>query len=312
MLLIMDDLRIALAQVTCRVGDLPSNLAKHRTFAAQAAEKGAEVICFPECSLTGYPDYQDVALQAHQQRLDGELGQSMAALSQETGLLVLAGMIEEGDGCVYNTQLIARSGEIVGAYRKAHISDAEGQFFAAGDELPVWEHRGTTFGMQICYDNHFPEGARVLALRGAEVLFCPYGSPGPCTPEGYEAKQARWLRYLCARAIDNSAYVCVVNQVGDAGYSKNGKPAESISSTPRDAHSGMTIYPGGSMVLNPWAEVMARARPESEDLLIVDLSAEALREKREDDLQHFLPYRRPSLYEDLTTRGKRSGSAFEK
>ena len=295
----MKDVRIALGQVNCLAGDLEANLAKHREFALLAAGQGAQIICFPESSLTGYPKYEDESMRDHAQPLDGALGRAMADLSQETGLVVMAGLIESGDGCFYNSQLVAAEGRILGVYRKTHIADIEAVFFAAGNQLPVFIHQQINYGVQICYDNHFPESARSLALRGAEVIFCPYASPGPCTQQGYDSKQARWLRYQSARAFDNSIYTCLVNQVGNSGY---GQPEDKdqITSNPEDTHEEMREYPGGSMVLSPWGKVIARAKPESEDLLVTDLKAEILNQKHQDGINFFTRYRRPDLYGDLS------------
>ena len=297
-LMLMNDLRIALAQMNCPVGALEANLDKHRALAEQAATREAAAICFPECSLTGYPRYDDVAMKEHAQTLDGPLARAMVELSARSGILVLAGFIEAGDNCVYNTQIVAGSGELLGSYRKVHLCAPEAAFFAAGSDLPVWKYNRTTFGVQICFDNHFAEAARVLALRGAEVIFCPYGSPGPCTEEGGDAKRARWLRYQPARAFDNSMYLCVVNQVGATGY----PPADDgdLKSKPEDTHCGVAEFPGGSMVINPWGEVIAQAKAAAEDLLIVDLPAEPRQQKMQDKIQDFRRYRRPELYGDLT------------
>ena len=292
----MNDLRVALAQMNCPVGELTANLDKHRVLAEQAAQQGANAICFPECSLTGYPSYDDVAMEEHAQALDGPLAQAIVELSARSNLLVLAGLIEAGDNSVFNTQMVASSGKLLGAYRKTHLSAPEATFFAPGSDLPVWECHGTGFGIQICFDNHFAEAARVLALRGAEVVFCPYGSPGPCTPAGSEAKRARWLRYQPARAFDNSVYLCVVNQVGAAGYPQG---HEGLQSTPEDTHCGVTEFPGGSMVINPWGEVIAQVEAAREDLLVVDLPATARQQKLQDEIQDFRRYRRPELYGDL-------------
>ena len=294
----MKDIRIALGQLTCLVGDLEGNLAKHCEFTRMAAREGAEIICFPESSLTGYPKYEDKKMKEHAQSVDDPLAFALADLSKETGLTVLAGIIEVGDQVVYNTQLVADAGRIVGVYRKTHIAESEAIFFASGGDLPVFSHSSAKYGVQICYDNHFPEAARTLALRGAEIIFCPYASPGPCTQLGYEAKQARWLRYQTARAFDNSVYMCLVNQVGECGYTK--KLKRPIESTPEDTHPDLLgEFPGGSMVLDPWGNVVARAKPEVEDLLIVDLEAATLYQKREDSLNFFTRYRRPDLYGEL-------------
>ena len=293
----MDDIRVALAQITCPLGKLTDNVEKHRRYAKRAAEEGAKVVCFPELSLSGYPT-EDSAVLDVTHPPDGEPAQAMQDLSTETGLVILAGYVErsQGEG-VYNTQLVVSPSGILGAYRKTHVAGPEARRFRRGDNLPVYSQPGITFGVQICYDNHFPESARTLALRGAEVVFCPYGSPGPFTEEGLAAKRERWLRYLPARAFDNSVYLVVVNQVGSAVTEESG--STHVPSTARDTHVDLPAFPGGSMVLNPWGEVVANTQPLAEDLLVVDLRAEVLEEKRQDDLQFFTRFRRPDLYQDV-------------
>jgi predicted amidohydrolase len=136
-------------------------------------------------------------------------------------------------------------------------------------------------------------------LKGAEVIFAAYASPGPNSIEGLTGKRNRWLRYLPARAFDNSVYVVAVNQVGKSGAEDRQNPESSSSSTARDTHSGMTEFPGGSMVINPWGEVIAEAQPLVEDLMVVDLTRAVLEDKRRDALQFFTHFRRPELYDEL-------------
>ncbi len=296
----MKDVRVALAQIECRLGKLGANLEKHRHYAELAAQAGARLICFPELSLTGYP-FQDSIVPDLAQPLKGELGESIRELSRSTGLLILAGLLERGPrGAIFNTQLVARPGGRLDAYRKTHSAGPELSRFHLGQRLPLFSHAGLRFGVQICYDNHFPESARSLSLRGADAIFSPYASPGPCTSEGLAAKHSRWLRYLPARTFDNSVYLLLVNQVGGSAAAA----ASPVESTPRDTHSDLAEFPGGSMVLNPWGEVMCEAKPLAEDLVLVKLQAAVLEEKRKDPLQFFNRFRRPELYEELfrTTR----------
>jgi len=274
----MHDIRIALAQITCPVGQLAQNLEKHRQYTRRAAQAGAHLICFSEGSLTGYPAGPDVPHELAQ-TLDGELCRSLIALSAETKVLVLAGLVErDRSGVLYNTVVVAAPQGLIGGYRKAHVSCTEIHRFNEGDEFLTFSWHGSTFGVQICYDMHFAEMTRCLALRGAEVILALYASPDPCTPEGHAAKRNRWLKYLPARAFDNSVYVVAVNQVGSSG------PLE---------------YPGNSIVFDPTGEIMAEATPMKEDLLIVNLAAAGLLAKRREALQFFTQFRRPELYGEL-------------
>jgi N-carbamoylputrescine amidase len=274
----VEDLRVAAAQITCPVGRLAENLDKHRRYTRRAADAGARVVCFSEASLTGYP-VGDAVPHELAQPLPGELSRELVALSAETGLLVLAGLIErDRSGVLYNSMFAAGPTGLVGAYRKAHVACSEIHRFYHGDEFLVFPWCRTTIGVQICYDMHFPEMTRCLALRGAEVIFALYASPDPCTPQGHASKRSRWLKYLPARAFDNSVYVVAVNQVG---------------------HNGAIEFPGTTVVFNPSGDLMAEAQPLVEDLLIVDLTEVALRDKRRDALQFFTHFRRPELYAEL-------------
>lgn len=289
----MKDIRVALGQITCLVGNLDDNVEKHRLFAMQASEAGASIIAFPELSLSGYPETKELTASLAQPP-DGELGSVAVSIAKEAGVTVVAGFLEKDPaGEYYNSQLVASPSGLEGVYRKIHVPFPENARFNQGNSLPVYTSNGSTFGVQICYDNHFPEAARTIALQGAEIIFGCYASPGPCTEEGVKAKHDRWLRYLTARAFDNSVFMAIVNQVGRS----SGEPAtEPTSSSSRETHTGMSEFPGGSLALNPWGEVIAEAKPMVEDLLIVDLDSATLMEKRGDDLQFFDNYRRPDLY----------------
>jgi predicted amidohydrolase len=274
----VEDIRIAAAQITCPVGRLAENVDKHKRYTRRAAQAGARIICFSEASLTGYP-VSDRVPHELAQPLPGELSREMVALSAETGVLVLAGLIErDRSGVLYNSLMVAGPSGLLGAYRKAHVACSEIHRFYHGDEFLVFSWGRTTFGVAICYDMHFPEMARCLALRGAEVIFALYGSPDPCTPQGHAAKRSRWMKYLPARAFDNSVYVIAVNQVGN---------------------NGAIEFPGTTLVFNPSGDVVAEAQPLVEDLLIVDLTEAALQEKRREALQFFTHFRRPELYAEV-------------
>src|SRR5262249_27320441 len=145
--------------------------------------------------------------------------------------LLLAGLIEKDrSGVLYNTAVVAAPTGLLGAYRKAHVACSEIHRFYHGDEFLVFSWGKTTFGVQICYDMLVAEMTRCLALRGAEVIFALYASSDPCTAQGHAAKRSRWLKYLPARAFDNSVYVVAVNQVGN---------------------NGAIEFPGNSLVFNP-------------------------------------------------------------
>jgi predicted amidohydrolase len=272
----VNDVRIAAAQIASRVGDIEGNLAKHRDFAGRAFEAGAHFVCFPELSLCGYPLDGDLPHELARP-LDGELGHAVAALADEFGIVALAGLLESApSGVLYNTQLIASPGGRLESYRKTHVPTSEIGRFRPGSQLPVFRLEHAVVGVQICYDSHFPEATTVQALSGAEIVFMPHASTGS---ETREEKRARWLRYLPARAYDNGVFVVVVNQA--------------------DPERG---FPGITIALDPWGEILGEADPDEEDLLVVDLRAETLARRRAVAETFFLHFRRPELYGPVSRR----------
>jgi N-carbamoylputrescine amidase len=170
----------------------------------------------------------------------------------------------------------------MGKYCKLHLSRGERKFFEGGNRIPTFRLGRTTFGVQLCYDAHFPELSTLLALKGAEVLFVPHASPPPESPD---QKRGRWLRYLAARAYDNSVYLVACNQTGDGG-------------------AGIK-FTGVALVLDPRGEVLGETSGEEERMLIADLKADALAKVRKARVGFFLANRRPELYEGLSAHAIR-------
>jgi predicted amidohydrolase len=272
----MDDVRVAAAQIGSNVGDAGGNLAKHREFVERARRASADIVCFPELSLCGYPldgpIPHDLA-----SPIDGDLVRTVAALADESNVVVMAGMLESApSGVLYNTQLVAIPGRGVDSYRKAHVPTSEIGRFRPGGALPVFALEKAVAAVQICYDTHFPEATTVQAIAGAEIVFMPHASTGP---ETREEKRARWLRYLPARAYDNGVFALVVNAA--------------------DPERG---FPGIAIAFDPWGEILAEASPDEEDLLVVDFRAEALAKRREIAETFFPHFRRPELYGPVSHR----------
>jgi predicted amidohydrolase len=176
-------------------------------------------------------------------------------------------------GIVYNTLIVFDSGGIGGVYRKTHVPTAEIGTWCHGGDLPVFNHPKARFGIEICYDSHFPEVSTALASRGAEIIFLPHASGGETVDEKY----ARWLRYVPTRAYDNGVFVAICNQVGDNG-------------------AGRT-FTGVTFVCDPRGEVIARTEyGDRDEMVIVDLSAASLAESWQDPETFFRHFRRPEIY----------------
>ena len=158
-------------------------------------------------------------------------------------------------------------------YRKLHVAPPERGTLTPGDRVPVFEACGLRFGLQLCYDAHFPELATTMALAGAEAIFLPHASPRGTA----RAKLASWLRHLTARAFDNGSFRGGLQpggtERGRARLSRHGG-----GHRPRRQRDGQK-------------KTVTR-----EALLLADLDAAALRRVRGHRMRYFLPHRRPALY----------------
>ena len=157
-------------------------------------------------------------------------------------------------------------------YHKVHIAPPEKETFAPGNSIPVFSTGGVTFGIQLCFDAHFPELSAAMTAKGAEVIFIPHASPRGDAEE----KHASWLRHLTARAFDNSIYVVACNQIGENC-------------------NGLT-FPGNALVVGPSGDVLAKDTRPHPSMLLADLKAENLEAVRSHPMRHFFPHRRTDLY----------------
>jgi len=270
----MQSLRIAAAKLHTPVGRSDENLAAVAAWTRRARRAGARLICFPEMTLTGYSTHK--TLRRHALRMDGPQATALGRLAARENMTLLAGAAEPApEGRLYAAHWVVRPDAPLAAYRKTHIAPPENGLLAAGSQVPVFEAQGLRFGIQLCYDAHFPELSTHMAWMGAEVIFFPHASP-----RGTSAgKRDSWLRHLTARAFDNSVFVVACNQVGDNGAGLH--------------------FPGTAVVIGPSGDVLAEDISGEEGLLVVDLEAELLERVRGHRMRHFFPNRRPDLYRRL-------------
>ena len=194
-------------------------------------------------------------------------------MAQKNEVLILAGLAEKGkEGGFFISHFAAGADGILGVYRKIHLGTPEEGIYLSGKECPVFRYRGLPFGIELCFDGHFPELSTALALKGAEVIFIPHASPR----ETREEKQERWLRYLCARAYDNSVFLVACNPVGET-------------------ENGLS-FPGAAVVLDPKGEILAANPGDEEGIILADLRKETILRVRGNPHGFFLKKRRPELY----------------
>ncbi len=271
----MEDVRVAVVVMESVVGRTSDNLTRIEAFALDAAAQGADLVCFPEASITGYR--VDATIATYAEPIPGPSSNVLVSLSKYTGLTILSGLIERGeDDDLFISHIVTSPNGLGDVYRKLHLAPNEENVYSHGDRLPTYRYGETTFGVELCYDTHFPELTTVLALRGVEVLFLPYASPRETPME----KRERWIRYLSARAYDNSIFVVACNQVGRYD-------------------TGLT-FPGVAIIFDPKGRVMTESCGESERMAITDLRSGVLKHVRESKMGFFLSRRRPEVYRALS------------
>jgi len=267
----MRDIRIAAVIFSAQVGNIAANLERITFWTRKAAAADAAIVCFPELSVTGYSvknDIRDIA-----EPVPGPATDFLQQLAANEAITILAGLAEkDAENRLYATHLVVSPHGITYIYRKTHLGPPERDLFTASDTAPVFESCGITFGIQLCYDVHFPELATIMALKGAEAIFIPHASPHGAPDE----KLKSWMRHLPARAYDNSLFVIACNLCGE--------------------NSDGLSFPGVGLVIGPSGAILQSAAGTIDQMILADLKARDLEDVRGHRMKYFLPNRRPELY----------------
>lgn len=266
----MKTIRVALAIQKSTPGNVAENLDTCLTLTRTAAQNGATIILFPELNLTGYT--LGKRLIPITSTVPGILTNALLKSSADNKITILAGLAQEDiQGVVFCTHVAAMADKTLGVYQKLHIPPPERKIFTPGSAVTTFPTEYAHFGIQLCYDAHFPELSTRMALKGAEILFFPHASPRG-TPE---AKLASWLRHLTARAFDNSVFVLACNQVG--------------------THENGRNFPGVAVAIGPDGYIISHLLTTEDELLIVDLDSDLIQHIRGHRMRYFLPGRRNDL-----------------
>lgn len=276
--------RSAITQTTW-TGDLESMLDKHEQFMREAAAEGAQIICFQELFYGPYFGItQERKYYKYAQPVDGPIVTRFAALAKELNMVTLLPIYEEeAPGVYYNTVVVVDAdGAVLGKYRKHHIPHVdkfwEKFYFRPGNlGFPVFQTAVGPVGVCICYDRHFPESWRCLALNGAELIFNPNATAPGISNRLWEIEQA-------AAAAANGCYVLAPNRVG---LEDNEYGDEAVE------------FYGSSQVRDPRGNLVGEfGSTKEEEVLIRDLDLDLIRETR--DLWQFFRDRRPDAYAPIT------------
>lgn len=268
----MENTRIALITCRCPAGDVRRNLDSTIAWTEQAKAAEAVMVCFPEMNLSGYGlDYEGYKKAA---ALFEDSINTLSSLARRVNITVLAGTVKETPGgkSFLPCHVVARPDGGLETYIKLHIAPPEEKFFVPGNTVPVFNGPGVRFGVQLCYDAHFPGLSTRMALDGADLILFPHASPrGDSAQEKYDS----WMRHLTARAFDNGLFVAACNQ---SGY-----------------NDARLEFPGLAVVVGPDGKVADKVLAEDQ-MLVVDLSADDLAAVRDHRMRYFLPNRRPDVY----------------
>jgi len=282
---------IDLIQTACSA-DPDANLKKTLAAAQRAAKRGAEIICTQELFRSQYfcqtEDHVNFQLA---EPIPGPTTKAFQKLAKENDVVVIASLFEKrASGVYHNTAaIIDADGSLLGVYRKMHIPDDplyyEKFYFTPGDlGFRAWQTRHGKIGVLVCWDQWYPEAARLTAMQGAEILFYPTAIGWhPAEKPEHKKQHAAWEMIQCSHAIANGCYVAVPNRVGHEKLSGDG-----------------IQFWGQSFVAGTSGEILAKAGLEIEETLIVELDLSKVDQTR----THwpFLRDRRIDAYGDLTKR----------
>lgn len=272
-------MRIAGIQISCSE-EKERNLDKAVKFAEVAGRNDVRILCFQELFNTHwFPMEIDTRHFALAEEKEGPTIQRMQAVAKRYDLVVICPLFErEGESFFNAAVVIDAGGEILGTYRKIHVPQIplweEKYYFAPGNlGFPVFRTRYGVVGIQICWDNFFPEGSRILALKGAEIIFAP-------TAAAF-ASQQRWETVIASNAIFNGVYIFRVNRVG--------------------SEEKQDFY-GRSFCVSPEGEFLDQPAGMKEGIVIVDVDFKRIEKVRQ--AWPFFRDRRPELYGEISSLGE--------
>ena len=266
-------IKVALAQMSCKGGDKVENIRKIESKVTKAKQQGAELVIFPELSLTGYTMRDQIYELA--ETIPGQSTTALEKLAKKTDTYIVFGMpelSEKAQATVYNAAVLVGPEGFIGKYRKMYLPThsvfEEKRYFRPGYQAGVFETQLGKIGLIICYDIFFPEVSRLTRLKGAQLIVCISASPA--------TRRTFFETLTAARAIENTAFLAYVNLVG--------------------VEDGLQFW-GGSRLIGPNGKVLVQAKYDEEDLVIGEISYADIR-----PIETFVPILkdlRPELFDKL-------------
>ena len=300
------NLSIATTQFQPKDGEKAYNLSVIETFTARAKQRGADAIAFHEMCITAYTFTKNLSEKEMHELAEpvpnGPSTKRLIEIAQTYDITLLAGLVEEDEGKLYNTYICVDRDGLKAKFRKLHCFISP--YLSPGDSYVTFDLKGWTCGILICYDNNIIENVRATTLLGAEVIFAPHvtgctpsampgrgyvedelwqnrhNDPVPLRLEFDGPKGRRWLlRWLPARAYDNGVYYVYANPIG---------------------YDGEHLKGGGSLILDPYGEILSEARSFEDEICMATLTRDKLRLAGG---YRYRNARRPELYKDILGAG---------
>jgi N-carbamoylputrescine amidase len=292
----MDKVNIGLLQMKC--SETPEeNFEKTVNLIEKAAKEGAHIVCTQELFKTPYFcqvenwDYFKLAEEINE---NSPTIKELSKLAKAHNVVIIASLFEKRDeGLYHNTAVVIDAdGKFLGKYRKMHIPDDphfyEKFYFTPGDlGYKVFKTKYTDVGVLICWDQWFPEAARLTAMKGAKIIFYPTAIGWlPSEKEEYgDAQYNAWETIQRSHSVANGCYVAAVNRIG-------------FEPSP-DKNEGIEFW-GQSFVSNPYGQIIKKASKDKEEILISEIDLSVINETR--ITWPFFRDRRIDSYQDLTKR----------
>lgn len=271
------------------------NLKKVLSWIKLAAKKGAQIICLPELYRSQYfCQKEDSSLFELAETIPGPSTEAFSKAAKQNKVVIIVPIFEKRAAGVYHNSavIIDATGKVLGIYRKMHIPDDpayyEKYYFSPGDlGYKSFDTKFGKIGTLICWDQWYPEGARLTALKGASTLFYPTAIGWhPSEKEKYgKAQQDSWMTIQRSHAIANGVYVCSVNRIG---FEQPVKEQQGI------------IFWGSSFICDPQGVIIAQASEDREEIIYAEVNLKHLENIRRN--WPFLRDRRIDSYHDITKR----------
>jgi N-carbamoylputrescine amidase len=266
--------KLAGVQISC-CEEKERNIEKAVKFAQIAIEKGANLICFQELFTTHwFPREMNKRYFSLAEKMDGFTITRMQKLAEEYEVALICPIFEIEEDSFYNSAIIIDAGgEVLGSYRKIHVPQIplweERYYFSPGNHgFPVFETKFAPIGVQICWDNFFPEGSRILALKGAKIIFSP-------TAAAF-ASQRKWETMIASNAVANGIYIFRVNRVG--------------------SEEKQDFY-GRSFCISPEGELLDEPTGMKDSIALIEIDLKNIDKARKE--WPFFKDRRPEAYKEI-------------